>query len=357
MTTLATLFDTAQPVVVALMTEAEAISAEREIITTGKRMRSLVVDFYERQGWAKLRYASYTEWANAAAVRCGFSAGRLFQELTAGLIEQSLTIVSGTLPESHLRPLAPLRDDPDALRDTWDRANELADDEGKPRTARHVTQAVAERTAPEPVEEPLTPYEAQIAATYTPDPPRANHQNINSSTNNEWYTPSAFVEAARVVLGGIDLDPASCPYANRTVQAGRFYTQDDDGITQPWHGTVWLNPPYGREEGEADSNQARWSRRLIDAYQSGEIHAAILLVNAVPGNKWFAPLKRFPICFPDARIRFYNESTEAGQPTHSNALIYVGPDVAAFVRAFSVFGQVMAPICVGNGGVEIEVDL
>ncbi|MEI7538585.1 MAG: DNA N-6-adenine-methyltransferase [Comamonadaceae bacterium] len=354
--TLATLFDTAQPVVVALMTEAEAISAEREIITTGNRLRVLLVDFYERRGWAALGYASWRGWASA---RLGQHEATAYRELTAGMVEREISPMGeiGQIPERQLRPLAPLRDDPDTLRETWDRANELAEEEGKPRTARHVTQAVAERTAPEPVEEPLTPYEAQIAATYTPDPPRANHQNINSSTNNEWYTPSAFVEAARVVLGGIDLDPASCPYANRTVQAGRFYTQDDDGITQPWHGTVWLNPPYGREEGEADSNQARWSRRLIDAYQSGEIRAAILLVNAVPGNKWFAPLKRFPICFPDARIRFYNESTEAGQPTHSNALIYVGPDVAAFVRAFSVFGQVMAPICVGNGGVEIEVDL
>lgn len=169
--------------------------------------------------------------------------------------------------------------------------------------------------------------------------PPANHQLINASTNNEWYTPAPFIEAARAVMGRIDLDPASCDYANRTVQAAVFYSQEDDGLSSEWHGNVWLNPPYGRDEGE--SNQAVWSRRLMDEYAAGRVKQAILLVNAVPGNGWFVPLKRFPICFPDARIRFYNEETEAGQPTHSNALIYFGPNRDQFEAVFSQFGAVM----------------
>jgi ParB family chromosome partitioning protein len=187
-------------------------------------------------------------------------------------------------------------------------------------------------------------------------PTMASHQQINQSTNNEWYTPGVYVDAARTVMGHIDLDPASCAYANETVRADRYYSQADDGLRQPWYGRVWMNPPYGREEGEHDSNQARWTRRIIDEYLAGNVKEAIVLVNAVPGNRWFAPLKDYPICFPDVRIRFYNETTRAGQPTHSNALVYLGTNIALFVLVFSQFGRVMVPV-VAVSSAEYRIDI
>lgn len=170
----------------------------------------------------------------------------------------------------------------------------------------------------------------------------ADHQRINASTNNEWYTPAAFVNAAREVMGGIDLDPASCAFANDTVQALRYYTAENDGFAQPWHGRVWMNPPYGREDGE--SNQNRWTARLIAEYEQGNVTEACMLVNAVPGNAWFAPLWAYPICFVARRIRFYNEDIAAGQPTHSNAIIYLGPNRSAFARVFRRFGPVVLEV-------------
>jgi len=209
-----------------------------------------------------------------------------------------------------------------------------------------VQSVVDARREPEPVRiVPDDPAPIPLEPEPQPAPPvveTANHQRINLSTSNEWYTPRAYVDAARGVMGGIDLDPASCAFANQTVGASRFYTQADDGYALPWAGTVWLNPPYGREEGESDSNQARWTRRAIDAYRSGEIEQAVILVNAVPGNVWFGPLWDFPICMVARRIRFYNEHVEAGQPTHSNAIIYLGSRIAAFVQAFTPFGPVVS---------------
>jgi hypothetical protein len=79
----------------------------------------------------------------------------------------------------------------------------------------------------------------------------------------EWYTPREYVDAAREVLGAIDLDPATSAVAQRTIQASRFFTREDDGLQHEWHGRVWLNPPYARG-GNADA----WDgfRRLAGDY-------------------------------------------------------------------------------------------
>lgn len=191
---------------------------------------------------------------------------------------------------------------------------------------------------------------------YVPEPapaPLAGHQLINASASNEWYTPAPYVDAARLLMGGIDLDPASNPIANQAVKADRFYTIDDDGLAQEWAGRVFLNPPYGIEDG--DSNQARWSRRLIEEYRAGNVTEAVLLVNAVPGNIWFAPLWDYPICFVGRRIRFYNEDTEVSAPTHSNVFVYLGPQYARFVSIFSQFGVVAARLVVEGNDVSIDL--
>ena len=165
------------------------------------------------------------------------------------------------------------------------------------------------------------------------------HQHLHSSQSNEWYTPPPYIDAVHAVMGGIDVDPASCALANRIVRATTYYTLAEDGFPKAWPGRVFLNPPYGFDE-KGQSNAARWSRRLLYQYQAGVTTQAILLVNAVPGNDWFAPLWDYPICFTDHRIRFYNPAGMPNQPTHSNAFVYLGEQVDRFDTVFSQFGVV-----------------
>lgn len=180
-------------------------------------------------------------------------------------------------------------------------------------------------------------------------PPRpASHQLINQSVSNEWYTPREYTDAARELMGGIDTDPASNEQANGWINADTYYTKATNGFDKPWRGRVWMNPPYGKEDG--DSNQSRWTARLIAQWEAGITVEAVCLVNAVPGNLWFAPLWDFPICFVARRIRFTSAEGELGDPTHSNVLVYL-PDhghrheqIARFVRIFSAFGPVAAKL-------------
>lgn len=63
---------------------------------------------------------------------------------------------------------------------------------------------------------------------------------MNNSGNSEWYTPSKYIEAARAVMGSIDLDPATTEQANKTICAKKYYTRETNGLLQEWHGNVWL---------------------------------------------------------------------------------------------------------------------
>jgi phage N-6-adenine-methyltransferase len=163
-----------------------------------------------------------------------------------------------------------------------------------------------------------------------------NGQIVQQSLTNEWYTPPRYVDAARLVVGGeFDLDPASNPQANLTVGARVFYTKDDDGLEQPWHGRVWLNPPYGRVAGE-------FIDRLCEEYRSGNVTAAVTLVNAhCTDTRWFQPLWDHTLCFTDHRIDFTAGTTARSGSTHGSVFAYLGTDPALFAKHFAEFGAVV----------------
>lgn len=164
-------------------------------------------------------------------------------------------------------------------------------------------------------------------------------------SSNEWYTPAKYINAAREVMGGIDLDPASCSLANTIVQAKRYYTHEENGLMQPWYGRVWCNPPY-ISEGER-STYTSWTRKLLREYEVLQtIQQAILLIAVHTERAWFQPLYAYPICFVDHQIMFIRPNDDAYHIYHGLCFVYFGPNEACFTKVFSTFGHVVR--AVGN---------
>jgi len=159
----------------------------------------------------------------------------------------------------------------------------------------------------------------------------------NNSGNNEWYTPPEYIAAARACMGDIDLDPASSDIANRTVRASRCYTKEENGLTKPWSGRVWMNPPYSRDCIKS------FCEKLIDAVSAQNIETACVLVNNATETTWFQMMADTSkaICFPRGRVKFINEfGVRSKSPLQGQAILYFGNDTARFVESFSQFGWI-----------------
>jgi DNA N-6-adenine-methyltransferase (Dam) len=120
---------------------------------------------------------------------------------------------------------------------------------------------------------PEAEFEERIERIISPVSAKKLLMSDAQSESVEWYTPEKYIASARVVLGDIDLDPASCESANKVVRAGTYFTIDQDGLKADWFGRVWLNPPYGKA-------CSAFAAKLCEAYDKEEIESAILLVNS-----------------------------------------------------------------------------
>jgi len=166
---------------------------------------------------------------------------------------------------------------------------------------------------------------------------RAVHVSHNSG-ENEWYTPSEYIEAARVSMGSIDCDPASCRQANETVKASTFFDEESDGLNQKWNGSVWMNPPY------AQPLIRQFAEAVAAKYASGEIAQAVVLVNNATETVWFRAMiaQASAICFPEGRIRFIDKSgNPSGAPLQGQAILYMGKRVSQFKKAFAGLGWIV----------------
>lgn len=70
---------------------------------------------------------------------------------------------------------------------------------------------------------------------------------------DEWITPQWILNS----LGEFDLDPCS-PIDRPWDTANNHFTIEDDGLSMPWFGRVWCNPPFNRYE------KGKWMAKMAE---------------------------------------------------------------------------------------------
>lgn len=176
---------------------------------------------------------------------------------------------------------------------------------------------------------------AEYAAAFFEVP--ENLRGTTGTGQNEWFTPARYIAAARLVLGKIDLDPASHPLAQQMVLAEEFFTKQDDGLSKDWRGKVWLNPPY------AQPLIAQFVHKLVEQYVAGNVPAAILLTHNYTDTTWFQEAAKLAsaICFTRGRVKFCEPDGTTAAPTQGQAFTYFGDDGEKFAHVFEPFGFVL----------------
>jgi ParB family transcriptional regulator, chromosome partitioning protein len=161
----------------------------------------------------------------------------------------------------------------------------------------------------------------------------------NNTGCNEWYTPATHIELVRRVLGEIDLDPASHPFAQQTVQAAQFFTQEDDGLARPWSGRIFCNPPYSK------GLITPFVDKLLAEIASGNVREAILLTHNHSDTRWFQAALGLArrVCLTAGRLDFYGANGEIASPVQGQAFHYFGENVEKFEAVFSAIGAVLEP--------------
>lgn len=149
----------------------------------------------------------------------------------------------------------------------------------------------------------------------------------------DYFTPPELVDAARAAMGGIDLDAASHPKANRTHKIPKYFHLHYSAFENDWAGRVWLNPPYG--------NNAPWFACIERYLTSGAVSQLCML----------SPMWAFTteIAKPVMRLssatvilsptpKFWGNAEGRTGRNDPHAIVYFGDRVDAFLRAFAPHG-------------------
>jgi site-specific DNA-methyltransferase (adenine-specific) len=138
-----------------------------------------------------------------------------------------------------------------------------------------------------------------------------NHdrQILFSKKSDEWTTPQWLFDKLNTNYN-FTLDAAA---TQTTSKCSKFYTIEDDGLSQEWTDeVVFCNPPY--------SKCFEWIKKGYEEVKAGRAQKVIMLVPARVDTKWFHSFcidsnYVSEICFFKGRLKFGNQKNSAPFPS------------------------------------------
>jgi hypothetical protein len=154
------------------------------------------------------------------------------------------------------------------------------------------------------------------------------YQTDKNITTDVWLTPPEIIQQ----LGQFDLDPC-CPNNLPWKTANKFYSLEngEDGLSLPWEGRIWLNPPY--------SDWAPWLKKLKEHGNGIALIFAKTETKAFFDHIWE---DAHSIFFIKKRLRFIkHDFSAAGASTAPSVLIAYGQQNTDSFKTLNIQGKLI----------------
>jgi len=139
-------------------------------------------------------------------------------------------------------------------------------------------------------------------------------------TSDDYYTPKWIFDALNITF---DLDPASPVGGPSNTPCRQYFTKQDNGLVQDWHGSVFLNPPF--------SKTTPWVTKWLT-------HANGVILVPMSKSKWFNDLWN-----SNATIIALPSNLKFDDPTGGNGSIFIACLLAALgtsnIKALNNLGK------------------
>ena len=129
---------------------------------------------------------------------------------------------------------------------------------------------------------------------------------LTSTGNIVAETPKYLFDKISSIFN-FSLDVCALP---ENAKCENYYTPKDDGLSKPWRGGVWCNPPYGREI-------SSWVKKAYEESQKEYNSFVLMLLPARTDTRWWWDWVqgKATLFFIKGRVKFGDHNVGAPFPS------------------------------------------